>query len=298
MPAKQEFGRIGVWTFVFGTQPAAVVRESARELEELGYGAIWFGEAFGRDAVSQAGLLLSATSRIAVATGIASIKLRSPQSIAAAERSLAEAYPGRFVLGLGGHLAKGQAIPEGYEHILGQQPGGPVATMRRYLDEMDAVPLSSPAPASPPARVLAALGPRMLELAAERTWGAHPYFVPVEHTARAREALGPKAFLGVEQAVVLDSDRSRGREVARNHVRGYVEMARHQRNNLSRLGFTEADLGDGGSDRLVDAIVAYGTTEVIRDRVCAHLDAGADHVCVQVLADDPMPTLRELTEVL
>jgi probable F420-dependent oxidoreductase len=152
---------------------------------------------------------------------------------------------------------------------------------------MNTVPAHSPVPDPAPHRVLAALGPKMLKLAAERTWGAHPYFVPVEHTARAREIIGPDTFLGVEQAVVLDSDLARAREVATAHVAGYVSMAPHQEANVRRLGFGDADIVGGPSNRLVDAIVAHGGVETIHKRVQEHIDAGADHVCLQVLTADP-----------
>ncbi|MFI2738785.1 TIGR03620 family F420-dependent LLM class oxidoreductase [Streptomyces sp. NPDC018711] len=283
--ARTGLGRVGIWTFAYEGQPAGRVRESAAELEELGYGAIWHGEAFGRDTVGQAWLLLSATRRITVASGIANIAFRDPIAMAGATRTLGEAFPGRYLLGLGGHRVDDTV------HEVDGYPvparGRALATMRGYLDAMDAVPAHGPVPDPAPRRVLAALGPRMLALAAERAWGAHPYFVPVEHTARARAIMGPDAFLGVEQAVVLDTDLGRAREVATAHVAGYVAAAAHQRANVRRLGFGDADLTGGPSRRLVDAIVAYGDTEAVCRRVREHLDAGADHVCVQVLSADP-----------
>ncbi|MEV7009348.1 TIGR03620 family F420-dependent LLM class oxidoreductase [Streptosporangium sp. NPDC051022] len=284
-------GRVGVWTFAFEDQPVARVREAAAELDRLGYGAIWIGEAFGREAFTQAALLLEATERLAVATGIANIFLRGPIAAAAAERTLGEAFPDRFLLGLGGHRTVDQ--PAG----LLPHHGRPVPTVRAYLDAMDQAPLRSPAPAEPPRRVLAALGPRMLELAAERTWGAHSYFVPVEHTARAREILGPDALLAVEQTVVLERP-DRGREIAREFVGGYTQ-ALHQVENLRRLGFGDDDLLDGGSDRLLEALVVWGDVETVAGRVREHLDAGADHVCVQVLAEGlPIRQWRELAPAL
>ncbi|MBN6033721.1 TIGR03620 family F420-dependent LLM class oxidoreductase [Amycolatopsis sp. 195334CR] len=261
---------VGIWTFAFDEQPVGEVVEAAREIEELGFDSIWFGEYRGREAFTQAGLLLAATRRLTVATGIARFSERSPHAAAAAGRTLAEAHPDRFVLGLGGHL-----------------PGDrPLRRITEYLDGMDAADLS--VPAAPPRRVLAALGPRMLELAATRTDGAHPYFVPPEHTAIAREALGPKGYLAVEQTVVLDPDPG----AAREFVAGYVGLAAHHRANLRRLGFTDEDLTDV-SDRLVSAIVTVGE-QAAHDRIRAHLDAGADHVCVQVLGDG----LREKWRVL
>ncbi|MCP2343072.1 LLM class F420-dependent oxidoreductase, partial [Actinomadura rupiterrae] len=219
------------------------------------------------------------------------------------ERTLGEAFPGRYLLGLGGHRIGDAGSLDGYAM---PAVGRAVPTMRAYLDAMDAVPAHAPVAPEPARRVLAALGPKMLELAGRRTWGAHPYFVPVEHTERARQIMGPEAFLGVEQAVVLDSDRTRARDAARAHVRGYVEMAEHQRASLRRLGFDDHDMtagpAGGPTDRVVDAIVAHGDVEDIRERVHQHLQAGADHVCVQVLTDDPsalpLPQWRTLAPAL
>lgn len=258
---------VGIWTFSFDGKEISEVRDAASEIEELGFDTLWFGEYLGREAFTQAGLLLAATSRLTVATGIARFGHREPIAAAAAGRTLAEAYPGRFVLGLGGHL-----------------PGAkPLEAMRGYLDGMDKSELSTPD--APHRRLLAALGPKMLSLAAERADGAHPYFVPVEHTALAREIMGPSAYLAVEQAVVLGSDR----EIARKHVSMYLELAAHHRANLRRFGFTEEDYG---SDRLVDALVAVGE-DAISARVRAHLGAGADHVCLQVLTGDERIPLAE-----
>ncbi|MFD3535689.1 TIGR03620 family F420-dependent LLM class oxidoreductase [Streptomyces sp. NPDC058664] len=278
-------GRIGIWTFAYEGQPAGRVRESAAELDELGYGALWYGEGFGRDAVGQAWLLLSATRRITVASGIANIAFREPNTLAAAERALGDAFPGRYVLGLGGHR-----VDATVHHVDGYPVptrARAVTTLGSYLDSMDASPAHGPVPDPAPRRVLAALGPKTLELAAARTWGAHTYFVPVEHTARARRIMGPAAFLGVEQAVVLDPDRARARETATAHVAGYTSGAAHQRANLRRLGFGEEELAGRPSRRLVDAIVAYGDVDTVLRRVRQHLDAGADHVCLQVLTADP-----------
>lgn len=284
-------GKIGLWTFAFDGQPAGLLREAAGEIEELRYGAIWFGEAFARESFTQASLLLSATSKIVVATGIARVQWRDPAAAAHAQLTLAEAYPDRFLLGLGGKIASDQELIPG----MIDRPGTPkpVAAMAGYLDAMDEVTariegyFSLP---ERPRRVLAALGPDMLRLAAERGWGAHPYFVPVEHTESARKIVGPDAFLGVEQAVVLEPDRTKAREIARSHVGPYVQIARHHRNNLNRLGYEDADFVDGGSDRLVDALVAGHTgrdpLESIKKRVSEQLAAGAGHVCLQVVTAD------------
>ncbi|MFG2333382.1 TIGR03620 family F420-dependent LLM class oxidoreductase [Streptomyces sp. NPDC048604] len=278
-------GQVGIWTFAYDGQPAGLVRESAAELEELGYGALWYGEAFGRDTVGQAWLLLSATRHLPVASGIANIAFREPLATAAAARTLGEAFPGRYVLGLGGHRVDGTVQEvDGYAVPTRTRA---LSTMRSYLDAMDAAPAHGPRPDPAPRRLLAALGPQMLKLAAGRTWGAHTYFVPVEHTARARALMGPDAFLGVEQAVVLDHDPARARDVATAHVAGYLSMAPHQEANVRRLGFGDEDLVGGPSRRLVEAIVAYGDVDAIRRRVQQHLQAGADHVCLQVLTASP-----------
>ncbi|MCX4870082.1 TIGR03620 family F420-dependent LLM class oxidoreductase [Streptomyces sp. NBC_00825] len=296
---QTELGQVGIWTFAYEGQPAGRVRESAAEIEELGYGAIWYGEAFGRDTVGQAWLLLSATQRIVVASGIANIAFRDPIATATATRALGEAFPGRYVLGLGGHRVDDTV------HELDGYPvparGRAVTTMRAYLQAMDAVPAHGPMADPAPRRVLAALGPKMLQLAAEHTWGAHPYFVSTEHTAQARQIMGPNAFLAVEQAVVLDTDLSRARQVATEHVAGYLS-APHQEANVGRLGFNDEDIVGGPSRRMVDALVAQGEVEAIRRRVQEHLDAGADHVCLQVLTADatslPEHEWRELAAAL
>ncbi|KAB8168597.1 TIGR03620 family F420-dependent LLM class oxidoreductase [Streptomyces sp. 3MP-14] len=297
---RRATGPLGLWTTAFEAQPAGPVQETVAELEELRWGAIWFGEAFGRDTVSQSWLVLSATRRLTVASGIANIAFRDPVALVGAERALHDAFPGRYLLGLGGHR-----VDDTVHHVDGYRipgRGRPVAAMRAYLDSMDAVPAHGPAPVDPPARVLAALGPRMMALAGERTLGAHPYFVPVEHTARAREILGPDSYLAVEQAVVLDQNRDRARELATAHVAGYL-VAPHQQRSLRTLGFTDADLDAAApSRRLVDAIVAYGDLAAVERRVADHLAAGADHVCLQVLTADPtalpLTAWRELAPAL
>src|SRR3954451_16226332 len=238
-----DIGRVGIWTFQLDLQPMARAQELAAELEELGYGAIWVPEAVSREAVTNSALILSATSRIAVCTGIASIWARDPMAMAQAHKTLTEAFPDRFLLGLG---VSHQPMVEGVRH---QNYDRPYSAMKAYLDAMDAAPFFGVPPTTEPQRVLAALGPKMLALSAERTRGAHPYFVPVEHTARAREVLGAGPLLAPEQAVVLESDPARAREVARGHMRTYLELDNYRR-SLLRLGFSEADLDGAGSDRL------------------------------------------------
>ena len=289
-----DIGQIGIWTFQFDQQPWAAVAEAAAELDELGYGALWFPEFRGREAFAQAALLLGATRRIAVAPGIATIYARDAVATAAGQRTLGEAFPGRFVLGIG---VSHRLVVEG---IRGHTYGPPLAAMRAYLDAMDAAPYGPPPEADAP-RVLAALGPKMLELSRDRAAGAHPYFVPVEHTRQARQVLGPGPLLAPEQAIVLENDPSRAREIARGHLAVYLGLENYT-NNLRRLGYGDDDLADGGSDRLVDAIVGWGSLDDVVARVRAHLEAGADHVCLQVLPSDPagLPRRewRELAEAL
>jgi probable F420-dependent oxidoreductase len=230
-----------------------------------------------------------------VATGIANIYARDPVSTAAGQNTLAEAYPGRFLLGLGvSHVPL-------VEQLRGHIYGKPIASMRAYLDGMDRAPYRAVPPSIKPSRVLAALGPQMLRLAAERADGAHSYFVPPEHTARAREILGGDRILAVEQAVVLETDAAKAREIARAHTVRYLALPNYV-NNLRRLGFADTDLTDSGSDRLVDAIVGWGDLAAIIDRIRAHQSAGADHVCIQVLPADPqalpIPEWRELASAL
>jgi len=289
--SSMELGAIGIWTAQFDYQPAAKAREAAAELEQLGFGAIWFPESVGRESLTNAALLLGATSRIVIATGIANIYARDPVTMAAGQNTLAEAYPGRFLLGLGvSHIPL-------VEEARGHKSGKPVASMRAYLDGMDRAPYRAAPPSVKPVRVLAALGPKMLRLAAEQAGGAHPYFVPPEHTARAREILGSDRLLAVEQAVVLETDSTKAREIARAHASRYLALPNYA-NNLRRLGFGDEDLVGGGSNRLVDAIVAWGDMTAVIDRVRAHQSAGANHVCVQVLPPDPqaLPT-RQWREV-
>ncbi|HLI82476.1 MAG TPA: LLM class F420-dependent oxidoreductase [Bryobacteraceae bacterium] len=272
-------GRLGIWTHQFEDYPAAKAQETAAQLEELGFGAIWFGEAFGREALTHAGLLLAATRKIVIATGVANIYVRDPMAMAGGQSTLAEAYPGRFLLGLGvSHVPLVESRGHRYEK--------PVATMRAYLEAMDGAPYRAVRPATRPPRVLAALGPQMLKLAAERADGAHPYNVTPEHTAQARAILGPGKYLCPEQAVIFETDAAKARAIGRAFLALYLTLPNYT-NNFLRLGFTQEDFAGGGSDRLIDAIVAWGDAACIGERIRAHHAAGADHVCVQVLPEDP-----------
>lgn len=289
-------GRVGVWTFALDQQPAARARELTAEFEALGYGAIWIPEAVGRDALVNAYLLLSGAERIAVATGIATIYARDALAMNAGWKTVSEAFPGRFVLGLG---VSHQPMVEG---MRGREYGPPLTAMREYLEQMDAAPYFASPPTVAPERVLAALGPKMLELARDQAQGAHPYNVPPEHTALAREILGPGPLLAPEQMVILETDPAVAREIARKTLAIYLPGLPNYANNLRRLGYTEDDLAAPLSDRIIDAIVAWGDVEAIRTRVQAHHDAGADHVCVQVLPgtdiDHLMRDYRELAAAL
>jgi probable F420-dependent oxidoreductase len=279
-------GRIGIWSGFLDPRPAAEARELAAEVEQLGYGALWVPEAVGREPLVNAALLLGATERLVLATGIASIYARSPMTANAGVRTLSEAYPGRFLLGLG---VSHQPMVEG---ILGLEYAKPLAAMRAYLDAMDAALYLGATPPHEPQRVLAALAPKMMGLAGARASGALSYFVPVDHTAAARSDLGPEGLLCVEQAVVLETDPDRAREAARSHTALYLTLPNYT-NNLRRFGFDDDDLAGPGSDRLIDAVVAWGDLDAVAQRVQAHLDAGADHVCLQVITGDHRPGVEQ-----
>lgn len=272
--------RAGVWTGQLELVPASQSQEFAAELESLGYGAVWIPEVAGRDVMLHLGLLLSATTKMVGATGIASIYARDPVTMTGGLQGLTEAFPDRVLLGLG---VSHHTLVEG---LRGHDYGRPLATMRQYLDAMDASPYTSARPTTPTRRVLAALGPKMLELSAQKTEGAHSYFVPPEHTASARETLGAGPLLCVEQAVLLETDPSVARQVGRAHTATYVRLPNYA-NNLRRHGFSDEDFAHGGSDRLIDAIVAWGDVDTISARLRAHFDAGADHVCIQALDPEP-----------
>jgi probable F420-dependent oxidoreductase len=269
-----DIGRLGIWCGQPFWGVRGAVLEAAAELEQLGYSALWYRNAPG--VFDLARDLLDATQRVAVATGIASIWTHPPLEAAAAHHALQQAHPGRFVLGLG----------VSHPHLVDRDEPGryskPIEKVRAYLDALDAAP--DPVPAEQ--RVLAALGPRMLALARERSAGAHPYLVPVEHTRRARQVLGEGSLLAPEQGVVLETDPVRARSIARQHLAGYLQ-APNYRNNWLRLGFTPDDFADGGSDRLVDELVAWGSLDDIRERIEEHYRAGADHICIQALTADP-----------
>ena len=287
-------GPIGLWTGFLDGLPTSEMRERVAEIDERGWGALWLPEAVGREPLVSATLALHASSRLVVATGIAGIFSRDAMTMAAGHRTLTEAFPNRFLLGLG---VSHQPMVEG---LRGHDYSRPLSTMRAYLDAMDSALYLAAPPPHEPQRVLAALGPKMTALAAERAMGAHPYFVPIEHTAQARADLGDGPLLCVEQAVVLETDPGKARDVARTHTSIYTTLPNYT-NNLRRHGFGDDDFVGGGSDRLVDAIVAWGDEDTVAGRVRAHLDAGADHVCVQVVTPDYRPGVdqwRRLADLL
>jgi probable F420-dependent oxidoreductase len=264
-----DLGRIGVWTSYrpFGVERAP---EAAKLVEQLGYGAWWVG---GSPHVADIRPILDATTRLVGATGILNVWSNEPGEVAAADASLRADFPGRVMLGIGiGH-------PEATSDYR-----RPLTAMRAFLDGLDA----SPSPPPVDERCLAALSPRMLDLARERTAGTHSYFVPVAHTRSARERLGPGALVAPEVACVVDTDPVRAKAVAREYAKLYLGL-RNYTQNLRDWGFTEADLAGGGSDRLIDAVVPQGSAGQIAEVIRAHLDAGADHVCLQPLGEKGIP---------
>ena len=257
-----ELGRLGVWR---RHQPGPAV---VPVLEELGYGTFWLGSS---PSLADARAYLGASEQIVIATGILNIWQHDPADVAREHLELASAYPGSFLLGIGvGH-------PEATSDYK-----RPLTAMRRFFDGLDAggVPREE--------MVAAALGPKMLDLAAERSLGTHPYFTTPEHTRFARERVGPDALVAVEVAVVVESDAVRAREDARAYAATYLGLTNYT-SNLLRFGFTESDLADGGSDRLIDAFIQQGSGDQIAEAVRAHFDAGADHVCLQPLGHGPAP---------
>ena len=276
-----EIGRLGVWSWLDGfSAPEAAA--FARRVEAWGYSALWIPEAVGRDPFSFIGFLAAETERLVLATGIANIYARDAMTLKAIHKTLAELAPDRFVLGLG----------VSHEHLVskvrGHEYAKPLTAMRKQLDALDAALYMGTNPKEDAPIVLGALRDKMLGLAAERTRGAHPYFVPPEHTARAREVMGPDAWLCPEQMVLLESDPTKARKIARANTTTYLRLPNYQ-NNLRQFGYDDADFADGGSDRLVDAIVAWGDEKAIANRIRAHHDAGADHVCIQPFRPDGQP---------
>jgi probable F420-dependent oxidoreductase len=290
---RARLGRVGVWTFAFDALPAGDVRDAAAAIETLGYPALWVPEGgSSREIFAHLSLLLASTARITVCSGIANVTARHHEAMAGGARTLADAYGERVVLGIGiGHQSTAGRRRQEWDD--------PVRRMSVYVDGMEGA-RAGPDPEVPVRPLIAALGPRMLGVAATRALGAHTYFVPVEHTARAREILGPEPVLAVEQTAVVSSDPAVAQGIARPWAADYLELPNYA-NNWRRLGYGD-ELGDGGSDRLIDAAFAWGDVSSIATRVREHLDAGADHVCIQVISgrDDDvcLPALRELAAAL
>lgn len=265
-------GKLGVWYF-FDNLSSPDAAAAAQRIESMGYGTLWIPETVGKSPVALSSWLLANTETLNLATGIINIYHREPGVTAAAQMSLAEQSGGRFLLGMG---VSHKPLVEG---VRGLEYGPPVATMRSYLEKMAASPYTAIKPGESPPTVIAALGPKMLELAASSTTGAHPYFTDPGHTRMARDVMGPEAWLCVEQKVILETDPARAREVARPVAQIYNRLPNY-RNNWLRMGLTEDDI-DNVSDRFIDTTFAWGSADSIRDRVQAHLDAGASHVCIQ-----------------
>ncbi len=275
---KPDLGRFGVWLGARSISP-----ELARKVESLGYGAAWIGGSPDADLTWVEPALASTTS-LQLATGIVNIWTAPATTVAESYHRIEDEYPGRFLLGVGvGHPEHTQQYRKPYDALVG------------YLDELDAakVPTSR--------RVIAALGPRVLALSAQRSAGAHPYLTTPEHTAKAREQLGNTVFLAPEHKVVLTTDTAQARRVARDSVGFYLKLSNYV-NNWLRLGFTENDVREPGSDKLMDAVVAHGTADAVVARLTEHLDVGADHVAIQVLGtrseDDLVSALTQLASAL
>lgn len=295
MAARIDFpSRIGVWW----TSDSWSIRDAqqvARDMEELGYGSLFYGEAYGKETLTQAGAFLAATERLVVGTGIANIHARDPIAAESGGRTLTALHPERFVMGLG--VSHAPLVERGR----GGRYEKPLATMRDYLERMAAVPEQVEPGVGRPARLVAALGPKMIELARAETDGVHPYLVTPGQTRVTREAVGAERWVVSEQAVAVGDDAEDAMRRAHAHLEIYSGLPNY-RNSWLRQGFEESDLVRGGSERLAKALVGMGDLETVAASVTAHLDAGADHVVVQALGDgptsDPRPALRELAAAL
>lgn len=277
---------LGVWASIDGLS-AAETAALAKRIEAWGYGALWIPEALGREVFSSSAWLLANTKSLIVASGIANIYARDAFSAASAQKGLNEQSGGRFLLGLGvSHVPF-------VEGLRNHQYGKPVATMRGYLQAMAGTTYGSVAPAAMPKTVLAALGPKMLELARQSADGAHPYNVPPEHTRQARDILGDGKLLCVEQGAILETNPDKARAAARRFLSVYLGLPNYVE-NWKRLGFTDADVAGVGSDRLIDSVIVWGDEKAIRARIDAHWQAGADHVCVQAIGQTALPDERLL----
>lgn len=277
-----------------GNLPANDLRRAVTAIEEMGFGTIWIGESTGREPFAASALILSATDHVKIATGIANIWVRDATAMMNAARTLAEAWPDRFVLGIGvSHHPLVSARGHQYER--------PLTAMREYVEAMEQAPWRGPTPDPPPPILLAALGVKMLELARQKTDGAHPYFVPVEHTLEARGILGDDRVLAPEAAVVFARNREGARLTGERYMRTYLNLPNYHQ-NLVRLGWPRDELEAPGSDRLFDAVVAWGEDQEIARKLRLHYQAGADHVAVQVLTatprEAPLDDLRRLAPLM
>ncbi len=273
-----ELGKLGVWYFT-DAMSATEAANTAKRIEDLGFSALWIPETVGRNPFAHAAWLLANTTSLVIATGIANIYHREPGVTLAAQHTLAEQSDDRFLLGLG---VSHQPLVEG---LRGLTYGKPVSTMRAYLQKMKASPYSAPRIAQPPKTVIAALGPNMLKLAASEVDGAHPYFTSPVHTKMARETMGPDAWLCVEQKVIMETDAALARAAARRAASTYQGLPNY-RNNWLRMGLSESDINESGSDAFIDATFAWGDVDAIRERIDEHMQAGANHVCVQPIRAD------------
>ena len=273
-----QLGRLGVWA-AMDVMTAAEGAAFAKRVEAWGYSALWLPESRGRNVLVHSSWLLANTTKLIVAPGIANIYARDAMAMANGQRALAEQSGGRFLLGLGvSHIPS-------VEGVRGHVYGRPVATMRAYLEAMKAAPYGAPEPAAAPLTILAALGPNMLKLSSTHADGSHPYNVTPEHTAEAREIMGPGKLLCPEVWVLLETDAAKARALGRQALAGYMRLDNYV-NNWHRLGFGDDDFAGGGSDRFVDANIAWGDEGKIRARLQQHWDAGADHICIQSISPD------------
>ena len=268
-----DLSKLGVWFFT-DRMAAPLAADTAKRIEDLGFSALWIPETVGRNPFVHAAWLLANTSSLVIATGIANIYHREPGVTLAAQNTLAEQSDNRFLLGLG---VSHKPLVEG---LRGLTYGPPVATMRDYLDKMAASQYTGPPPKDKPPTVIAALGPKMLELSSEKCDGAHPYFTSPSHTKMARDVMGPDRLLCVEQKVIFETDPAKARDIARKAAQTYQGLPNY-RNNWLRMGLGEADIDGDGSDTFIDATFAWGEIDAIKSRVQEHYDAGASHVCVQ-----------------
>jgi probable F420-dependent oxidoreductase len=279
-----QLGSTGIWSIELRMADPHEIADAAAELDDLGWGTLWFPGLGGGDILADSERLLGATRRLSVAIGVASIWRHPAGEIAVGHARLQKTYARRHVLGLG-------VSDPAAAHAVGH-PYRPLADMGRYLDDLD----QAPAPVPAAERLMAALGPRMTELAGQRTAGVHPFMVTPEYTAAARKQLGDGPLIAPYQAVVLERDPVKARAAARDFLGVFLGMDHYAR-SLLRQGFTEQDLAGGGSDRLIDGVVAWGDVDAIGARVRAHHQAGADHVCLHVVGAGPgmpLPQWREL----